>query len=218
MKSLKEFVQWLEEETEEFSIEKLKTFGTEKVSHHIKNQLFSYISKHLGNPKWGGDFRYAWPLDENKVLKLAKNLEGVEQNKLEYKNSQCMGSKYAVQVLDHHHQFYWLIEERLGQLEDNEFYAAINKKLGTNFGDRVMMPSGISIDSTLVIIGIIIDMVQKRRRAKYQEFYPYFENSEWFLGLVGVLEGCTVGYHDFHSGNWGIRPSTGELVILDLGF
>jgi hypothetical protein len=42
--------------------------------------------------------------------------------------------------------------------------------------------------------------------------------SKWYAGLIRALRNCQVHAEDFHYKNWGIRPSTGELVLLDLGF
>jgi hypothetical protein len=63
----------------------------------------------------------------------------------------------------------------------------------------------------------IIDMF-----AGWQQWAEVYEEltqtSPWFKGLIDAVEGCNVSSHDFHAGNWGIRPSTGELILIDLGF
>lgn len=42
--------------------------------------------------------------------------------------------------------------------------------------------------------------------------------SKWYQILVKRLRECQVSTFDLTANNWGIRPATGQLVILDLGF
>jgi NAD kinase len=42
--------------------------------------------------------------------------------------------------------------------------------------------------------------------------------NKWYAGLIAGLRKCQVQADDFHHKNWGIRPTTGDLVLLDLGF
>jgi len=221
MKTLKEFNAWLEEEQSfEFSIEKLKKIGTGPVSQETQVEIYRYLQKTLGQSSWSGSFRYTWPLDDQRVLKLIKGVDRISQNQQELKNSRCLGHDYAVQVLDYHPQFYWLIEERVEHLSDEQFVAEFNKKLGTNFGESVEGGHGGEMSTSFMITTVISNIVggHMKRNDSYFKFYPYFLKSEWFAPLAEKLETCQVSSDDFHNENWGIRPGTGELVLLDLGF
>jgi predicted aldo/keto reductase-like oxidoreductase len=222
MKTLKEFSRWLEEEqsakTPKFSIKKMKQLGSGVVDQQAQVQMYEYLNKTLGASNWSGSFRYTWILDDQRVLKLIKGVDRISQNKQELKNSQCLGPSYSVQVLDHHPQFYWLIEERVEHVDDEQLVALFNERLGTKFTNRTETLSGIDIDTTFMIMNVISDLVRNKKRQAYRDIYKHFENSEWFVGLLTKLKMCKVSSDDFITENWGLRKNTNELVLLDLGF
>ena len=42
--------------------------------------------------------------------------------------------------------------------------------------------------------------------------------TKWFDGLVAKIKSCKIDPDELASRNWGIRESTGELILLDYGF
>lgn len=222
MKTLKEFSRWLEEEqsakTPKFSIKKMKQLGSGVVDQQAQVQMYEYLKKTLGASNWSGSFRYTWILDDQRVLKLIKGVDKIYQNKQELKNSKCLGPTYSVQVLDHHPQFYWLIEERVEHVDDEQLVALFNERLRTKLTNRTETLSGIDMDTTFMIMNIISDLVRNKKRQAYRDIYKQFESSEWFVGLLTKLKMCKVSSDDFITENWGLRKNTNELVLLDLGF
>jgi hypothetical protein len=230
MRTLKEFTTWLNEEeaaSPKFSIEQLKTIGVGDVSKENLVATHKYINRAFGPPKWEGSYRYAWPLENGTVLKVAKKINGIEQNENELRNSKCLGPEFSVQVIDYHPQFYWLVEEKVDELSEAEFVQEFNKKLGTSFQNRMEIDDDININTALLITDVIEDLVNGVKNKRYKKIYPLFTKSvwfdttsepTWFETLLSKLKGCNVSSNDFHHENWGIRPSTGEFVILDLGF
>lgn len=203
MKTLKEFVNWLEEEKSPFSFDVFKT-----KSNLV--EIRQYLNQTGKRPIGTGQTRTTWGIDEQHVVKVLNAKEDIDQNIQELKNSQCLGPTYSVQVLDHHPQFLWLLEERLQVVGDQiETYLH-------NLGVDV---SSDQIDM-LIDIGVSKETKQSHPRSAYlenQHVLLYGEN-DWYTGLIDKLKHCNVHSEDFHSTNWGIRASTGKLVLLDLGF
>ncbi len=182
----------------EFSLEHLKTL---KSLHDILDYCF-YT---LGSKPDKGAARFSWNLNDSQVLKVARELKYVDQNQQELKNIKCMGERYAVKVydFDRTNQF-WIIEERVKAyptaFRNPAFLEKINAILGTDYGDWYPVME--------------LFATQKYNETKER----LLKTNDWFRGIIQALEGCDVGSNDLHPGNWGIRPGTGELVILDLGF
>lgn len=203
-----------------------KEFFKESINFDELNQLKSrpeivrYLVKKV--KKLGsGTFRAVFPLSETKVIKIATMDEGIEHNQREFKNSRCIGSKHAVQILDHHPDFWWLIEERVDLLDDEQFIASFFQHLGVNQNDYPWF------DDTDIMQAIELSQ-SGRTVSRYKDdfvFEKLFKASQlwlkasfWYRGLIANLKGCQVGSDDFGTNNWGIRPSTGELILIDLGF
>lgn len=223
MKTLKEFTTWVEEETmvhTEFSIETLKAIpvSTTRITNKELAKIEQYVNHTLGQSAGKGSFRKIWIIDDNRILKLVKDADHVFQNQQEKMNTECVGVSYSAQVLDHHPQFYWLIEERVEPLSSSNFVAQFAKQLRTKLGPETKLADGVGMTTWFMITNVIGDLVSGKEDERYRNIYPLFRKSRWFTGLVKKLQGCNVSSEDFHYENWGIRPSTGEFVLLDLGF
>jgi hypothetical protein len=214
MKTLREFNTWLNEEMNhaEFSIEELK----QKTSDI---EVIQYADKTLG-PQINvqSSYRSVWIIDDQRVLKVARWAQIAVQNKQELKNSKCLGPTYSVIVLDNHPQFIWLIQERVrGLRTDEELVRAFGNAIGTQLPDELEV-DGVERSTSELITTVIGNLANNERVWKYEPICKMFEKSDWFNGLIEQLKSCRVSSSDFHYENWGIRPSTGELVLLDLGF
>jgi hypothetical protein len=213
MKTLKEFSTWFNEETSHnvFSVEELK----QKVSHL---EITQYAYKTLGQPINKGTYRSAWVINEQRILKIVHETNFTNQNRQELKNSKCLGSVYSIEVFDNHPQFIWLIQERVrGLRTDEELVRAFGNAIGTQLPDELEV-DGVERSTSELITTVIGNLANNERVWKYEPICKMFEKSDWFNGLIEQLKSCRVSSSDFHYENWGIRPSTGELVLLDLGF
>lgn len=217
MKTLKEFNQWLEEEDNskpEFNFEQFSRLGSrvEAVRYLVKTKI-----QKLGS----GTFRTAFQLDSTRVIKIATMDEGIGHNQREFYHAKCIGQEYSIKVLDHHPDFWWLIEERAELLDDEQFIASFFQHLRVNQNDYQWF------DDT--DIRQAIELAQSgRTTSRYKEDFVFeklfkatqlwLKTSPWYRGLIANLKGCRVGSDDFGTNNWGIRPGTGELILIDLGF
>lgn len=218
MNTLKEFSQWLLSEQmykkPEFDFEHFLRFTnrTDALRYLVTTNI-----KKLGS----GTFRAAFQLDEKRIIKIASLIVGVEQNKKEFQHSKCIGPKHAIQVLEHHPEFWWLIEERADLLDDEQFVTSFFQHLGVNQNDYPWF------DDTDIRQAIELSQ-SGRTTSKYKDDFVFeklfkasqlwLKTSFWYRGLIANLKGCRVGSDDFGTNNWGIRPETGELILIDLGF
>jgi hypothetical protein len=92
--------------------------------HHAKE----YLDKHLEKAGEGA-FRITYGLDDNRVIKLAK--EEIGQNSQEIRNSRCLTAKYAAQVLDKHPELWWIVSERVERVSLSEFIAQFEDRIGS---------------------------------------------------------------------------------------
>lgn len=189
-----------------FDLEHLKTLTNEDLDN--TEEITAYLRRTLGNPLGNGEFRTTYALGADKVLKLARTDR--TQNSNEVKNSKCLPRPYVVQVLDYDPNYWWIIEERLKPLSGEEFVAAIEARIpGMEFDHDMDITSAIEVGAAENPYDYDLH---------YQELNREMLKSPWYAKLIKVLKKCKVSSEDFHNENWGIRPSTGELVLLDLGF
>jgi hypothetical protein len=197
--SLKEAINKIIQEQidHQFDLSTLRTFENLEDIH-------KYCYETLGNETMNGKTRLIWIIDDSKVLKVIDREKSWHENRNEVKNAKCLGEKYAVKIFDYdHEQFFWVVEERVKAFPTAfvvpEFVELMNSILGTNY------------DEWFPIMQLFFDEPDPTKE-------ELMKNNEWFREIVHRLKNCDVGSRDLHPGNWGVRPSTGELVILDLGF
>lgn len=196
---------------EPFSMEKLRTA-------HTPEEAKEYLGSHL--EKVGeGNYRITYGLDENTVIKFAK--EDIMQNAQEARNARCLPKTYVVQVLDKHPEFWWVVMERLQKLSRAEFVAAFEQRIGAPVPYK-SDGRGYDLEQKESVIMMAIEFGAKPHDPQAQGDRMKNNNlwlkNKWYAGLIAALRKCQVQADDFHHNNWGIRPSTGDLVLLDLGF
>ena len=212
---IKEELNRMLEDTEGFSLEQLKTCPTPASA---KQYLDSHLEK-VGE----GHFRITYGLDENTVIKIGKpDSKDTMQNAQESRNSRCLPKRYVVQVLDKHPEFWCIVMERLQRLSLGQFVAEFEKRIGSSVPYK---PDGRGYDLEQKESSIMLAIEAATQPTNpYNSYDPVAKNNKqwlqnkWYAGLIAALRKCQVQSDDFHYKNWGIRPGTGELVLLDLGF
>jgi hypothetical protein len=147
-----------------------------------------------------------------------------------------MTKTYALEILDYHPKFWWVIEEKLQTFNSDKFAEVFLAQVEIDpegweddedtenpidwvalFKNPVTAEGTIAGAIYFAVTGlgtVTRKSVVRRMTLVNNQFFK----SQWYVGLINALKGCKVASHDFHGGNWGIRPSTGEFVLLDLGF
>lgn len=133
----------------------LPSFSLEELS---KIQSFKgkqqYCSENLGKPIGNGSSRQVFQIDDNKVLKLAKNTKGIKQNEYEgaddyYKSSLSI----FPEVFEHDENYSWIVSDFNDYIGSysvgiGDFYAIQNYGLALreNQPQIVILDSGLSED------------------------------------------------------------------------
>jgi hypothetical protein len=209
MNKLQNFYKWLlQENTGEFSTDKLKTLKT-------LEQIKQYIIATLGSEKTSGSFRSIWFVDDSKIIKVVDHEKSAKQNRKEVQHAECLGTKFAPKIYEYDElNYFWVIEERLEVFYGDELYEKLEKILGYRFSDWQELKNFFAY---AVADTYHNDSDEQLREFEYLKTKLIARN-QWFRTLVSELQGCEVGSRDFHDENWGMRPATGEVVLLDLGF
>jgi len=216
---LKEELQALEVETTGFSIDELNACETlEEAQEYVENRL-----KKVGQ----GIYRKTYEIDGKTVLKILRS-DGdevdFEQNANESRNSSCLGKKYAVQLTAKHHEFWWIAEEKIQPLSLEAFISELEKRLGpipsfpqpTHSATQQATLDKLDSKENTFMMALEFAVGSPASSSPYN--IKAWMNNPWYKGLIAGLRKCQVEAHDFHHKNWGIRPGSGELIILDLGF
>lgn len=195
---------------EKFSLLALKQLKTSK-------EMRDYVRKTLQLAGSPGQARAAYAIDDNTVLKIALSDNKTYQNKNEVENSRCLGPTYSVKVFSFHPRYIWIVEERVKPITSSDEITTKFNQL-TNLEDpELQFKSSMDIQDFLTDMPSLLSKTGQSSR--YQHRHDLLmSSSSWYRGLIEKLSGCHVASWDFHKNNWGIRPSTGELVLLDIGF
>lgn len=206
MKTLRDFLLFLEKEEarapRHFSLEQLKGLSTFR-------EILIYTDTNLGKPNSEGHFRKVWDVGEGMVLKLAKLRSYASQNMQEKKNLDCLGTDFAVKLIDYDQaNFFWLLEEKLTPVSSEEFLSYFNSKLNQKFYNSMDV--------------ILLFTMLTQERAEFPEYRKIEQNlsetNQWFREFKSAIQSCNVPSWDFRPANWGRRTSSGDLVLLDVGF
>jgi hypothetical protein len=199
--SLREFMKFLLREEAQLTS---KAFDLQKFkSLEDYHEIVSYVKENLEELA-SGAARRTYIIDDKTILKLVRGAGWNYQNKNEVQHATCLGKSHAPIIFDYDSKnYYWIIEERLQPISDKELFNKLESLIHHRFKDW------FDLKSFFATINI-------------QNYDPLFaelyEGSEWLRKLVDELQKCEVSTQDFHDENWGVRPETGELVLLDLGF
>lgn len=216
MKTLKEFINWLQKEQfpNSFSLETLKKIQSTKPSEKELNLILSYLQRTLGKPSQKGSSRAVWILNDIQVLKVGLIYEELDQNKREVKNIKCMGETYAPKLYDFHPHFYWILMEKIEPIvSEAQFVEQFSKQVGLQLQPRMKIND---IDSNIALV--ITNLIGGFQTKTYKDLLMKLNESSWFKTLIAKMKKCRMDPGDLHYENWGIRPSTRELILLDLGF
>lgn len=174
----------------------------------------AYCRQYLGNPIGNGSSRTVFQIDDETVLKLAKNRRGIAQNESEYDK----GNDYYISHVfpkvyngSDGDNYMWIVSEYVLPAKEDDFEAV----LGIDFFD----------------VQKFITFLRKSNRGdgfagkRVMEYYQQFEENEDVTNLFNMLNDLLVGYDmgigDFERiCNWGMALRDGQptLLPIDAGF
>lgn len=211
MRTLQEFFAFLTEETTGYGS------PVEEVVQQLQSleglkEVEQFLNQELGQPVAGGMSRRIWNLSDTKIVKVVRAVASNDENRKEVEHATCLGQKLAPVIYQYDRKnFLWIIEERLSQIEEEDLFDFFEEKFQYRFKDWVELKQFFQFISHT-----------QRSKESYPKLTKLFtrllNTNEWFQAFSKELWDCDVNSEDFHSDNWGVRPSTGEVVLLDLGF
>lgn len=144
-----------------------------------------------------GAYRAVYEIDNSKIIKFIRK-PTTKDNIQEYKRwQQSNNSRFLPMHFEHAKDYSWIIVERLKMLTPGQFIQEFNKQFGFNFkAPSELIRAFIQFNKTNIL-------------PNNSEPTIAFKS---FLDLINKLG---IPMEDFNSENFGIRESTGELVILD---
>lgn len=141
-----------------------------------------------------GAFRVVYELNQDKVIKFIK-LSTVKDNEHEFKRW-LKSNKSSLLPIHYNHapDFKWIIVEKLDNIEGNNFLNLFNKTFGFNFKSNKQIYKELGNET-------------------FNNLKP-LKITKKYLELKKLVNETGLGI-DFTTNNFGIRKSTGELVIRD---
>lgn len=172
-----------------------------------------------------GETRTVYEYGNNKVLKVATNVEGIAANLKEIQTYKCLTKKYAAEIFDYDNNSEygpgWIIMEKAAT-DETLLSAALLTKIPAI---SQLKQSQYFSNYTEFVFHIFSEALSSAKQGTYYNKYDEDlnlilknMNKKWTVGLVSKISNCDIEPEDFHSKNWGIRESTGELVLIDYGF
>lgn len=178
-----------------------------------------------------GTTRNVYDLGRNLVLKLAKYPDDSTSNLKEVDSYQCLGKEYAAQIVDYDSKnYYWLVMEKVKTITPREFQSKLTELIGfpltpediasrfnTVISKKVYMVDRYYYFPEILQPGRYHSSTEKGRGLR-QLHGLLCGHSSWFKEFNNRLVNCRIMAGDLGSGNFGLRLSTDELVLLDYGF
>jgi CRISPR/Cas system CSM-associated protein Csm2 small subunit len=171
-----------------------------------------------------GAARRVYKINNSIVIKFVIQEDAAEQNQKEVKNIKCLGMEYAPAIYDYDSEnFWWIIEENVPRQNEEVLFAKMKELLHYQFNSWYELSEFFYFSFDDMIREIMLRKKNKNnetegRITNFKNVYDDNFDNEWFMTLKNAIQHCDIDASDFHTDNWGIRPSTGQLVLIDLGF
>ena len=193
----------------------MDTFSLENLS---KIRSFAgklkYCKEQLGMPIGGGTSRIVFQIDDEKVLKLAKNPKGLAQNEQEEREYCRMFDSVLARVYEHAEDYSWIVAEYVLPAQTSDFKHVTGMSFKEFCDALKMMYNNYCSPLT--------------RRYDFNKpiedegaFWDKIYDHEWLTEINDFL--CNTQYFGIGDllriANWGLSQRDGEdvLVILDNG-
>ena len=173
----------------------------------------SLVGKLIGQ----GSSRMVYEYSNDKVIKFS---EYYDQNKQEIKVYKCLTKKYATQIFDYDKspKLKWIIAEKaiVDAIEVKDKLIDLLELYEQEYVEMSIPDFFDTLAHSLTLI--ITSRINTDKRRDIVKTIEYIQFSSWGKEFVSRLENCKVYPIDFNEFNWGIRESTGEVVLVDYGF
>lgn len=171
------------------------------------NARIKYCEEHLQRIS-SGSGRIAYKVDDEKVLKLAKNQKGIAQNEVEYSQGQYRDLEDIVaRVFDAHPDYLWIEMELARKMSKGDF----KRITGFSFDDyrKAMVNYGVDVG------------MGGRKYEFPQELWEEMWEDEFVYDMFNYMPNYDVPPGDLmRTSSYGIVKRNGEdkVVLIDYGF
>lgn len=189
------------------------TFSFEKLSQIDDfNSAIFYCSEHLGECIGEGSSRAVFQIDDEKVLKLAKNKYGIQQNKVEANTNKTNNRLFPL-IFDTDVKYRWIVTEFVLEATDKDIVQCLNMDTDDFFHvikliGRLKYPYEDEYDRTADIMELQHHFEQDKTNTFKDIYYYIIKDRIPISDMTGSLI------------NWGLAKRDGKehLVLLDSGW
>lgn len=170
-----------------------------------------YCKEQLGNPIGSGSSRTVFQIDDEKVLKLAKNQKGIAQNEKENEVSRYYSADLFPEVYENAEDFSFLVSDFVLPAKPQDFV----QLLGLKWDEYVAFVKRLYLNYASNRQAWGVHGAMEKERAN-----ELLENNEWLYGLQCYMGDYGLPYGDLvRIANYGLTNKDGhtQLVILDSG-
>lgn len=170
-----------------------------------------YCKQQLGNPIGSGSSRTVFQIDDEKVLKLAKNQKGIAQNEKENEVSRYYSADIFPEVYENAEDFSFLVSDFVLPAKPQDFV----QLLGIKWDDYVALVTRLYLNYANNRQAWAIGDAMDSERAN-----ELLENNEWLYELQCYMGDYGIPFGDLvRIANYGLTNKDGhtKLVILDSG-
>lgn len=191
---------------DEYSDSRINTDDLKPLTSFLKR--INHNRKNLGRSIGSGSSRVVWLLDNNKVIKLAKNKKGIAQNEVEVNTSDdyYIGDIFP-KVFEYDKEGYnWIVSECCPRAKESDVLEITGLKYAS-FAYLCRKLSAYYDNIQRRNYGLINDDEEEKLRNAAPMFYNYIVNYQPIVNEIVSLRNLGVA----------TRPEGKELVIIDSG-
>ena len=189
------------------------SFSFEKLSQIDDfNSAIFYCTEHLGECIGEGSSRAVFQIDDEKVLKLAKNKYGIQQNKVEANTNKTNNRLFPL-IFDTDVKYRWIVTEFVLEATDKDIIQCLNMDTDDFFHiikliGRLKYPYDDENDRIADIMELQHHFEQDKTNTLKDIYYYIIKDRI----PISDMTGCLI--------NWGLAKRDGKehLVLLDSGW
>jgi hypothetical protein len=187
---------------------KPKTFSLDNLRMVSGKEALSYIKDNLKLLDNSGRTRIVFDLGSNRVLKFAKNSDGLVGNKEEVVNS---SSRFTPTVVDYSKDFEWVVVEKLILPTESSMDTFLKSKIGLNYWGFLSV-IGAGLGGKTPSHSKPTGNVKKLKETHHR----LVDSNLWYKDFCSFIIKMQLDPFELHLVNLGFN-SKGDLVVLDLG-
>ena len=205
-----------------FDADDTKNFGEESLNGGQARMLQNRIAKMLANDKFHflgeGSSRTTFAIGSKRVLKLAKNVKGIAQNRSEVEIFTDPKTKPIVaKIFDFAKDYSWVVAESVRSISQPDDFKEIAGFSYGLFMSFLTFFKSSGYEGSILRLRQTTKMLSAASQPERLSQIEHLEQSSFIHGIVGLLKNSNSYIKDFEAlEHWGITADR-RLVSLDYG-